>query len=244
MAPFASQIHRSAVYFLVVILLATSIYNLAAFPFSPANPLKVFFQQSIDLSSGENQVQLVTVEPFTRIYSQIPNTRHVACTADRNRLGLTNCAWGGLAPNVTLDSGPLSDWVTFSAQRTGPQKATITLRGRNTRSCRIYSDMPIVSLDVRGGHWERNLGDSDSNTPGFSEIRLWSRTWDKWFVVNLTWADGEENATYTGKVACEWAEWDAGRIPALDEIITYLPPWAVVTKLSDGLVEGKHVFEV
>ncbi|KAG8694553.1 hypothetical protein FRC08_008413 [Ceratobasidium sp. 394] len=241
-APVASQIHRSAVFFLVLVLFATSIYNLAAFPFSPVNPLKVYLQQSVNLATGENQVRLVTINPFTSIHKQIPNTGHVACAADQNRLGLTNCAWSGLTPNVTLDSRSPSDWVSFSAKRTSLRNATITLRGRNTRSCRIYSDTPIVSVYVQGGHWERHLGGSDSNTTGFSEVRLWSRTWDERFVVDLTWADGEENATHTGRVACEWAEGDGGRIPALDEVLTYLPPWAVVTKLADGLVEGKHAF--
>ncbi|KAG9084506.1 hypothetical protein FRC07_013618, partial [Ceratobasidium sp. 392] len=62
-APFASQVHVSVTFFLAFTLLATGLYNLVAFPFSPANPLKIYFQQSIDIATGENRVQLVTVEP-------------------------------------------------------------------------------------------------------------------------------------------------------------------------------------
>ncbi|KAG8689762.1 hypothetical protein FRC09_012266 [Ceratobasidium sp. 395] len=244
-APFASQIHLSVSFFLVLALLGTGIYNLIAFPFSPANPLKIYFQQSADLATGENRVQLVTVDSFKGIYKNMPNVHRANCTADSNRLGLTNCAWSGLSPNVTLDQRPLSDWVAFSAKKTGIAKAKLAVRGRNTRSCRVYSDTPIVSLNVHGGHWERQLGGSQSNrTEGYHEVRLWSRTWDKQFVVDVTWAGDEKSVKHTGKVACEWAEWDGSRIPALDEVKTFLPPWAVVTKLADGLVEGVLAFEV
>jgi hypothetical protein len=244
-APLASQIHRVAIIFLALVLLATTIYNLVSFPFSPANPLKVYFQQSVDLDAGTNNVQLVTVGPFTSIYNNMPSAHSVNCTADPNRLGLSNCAWSGPVPNVTLDSHTPSDWVTFTARRLGPNEGEFSVQGRNTRSCRIYSDTPIISLTVDGGHWERDANGPDmTDREGFTEARLWSRTWDKPFNVHLTWAKDVEHTRRTGRVACEWAEWDMGKIPALDELKTFLPPWAVVSKLADGLVEGVHAFEL
>lgn len=68
----------------------------------------------------------------------------------------------------------------------------------------------------------------------------------------------------SGHVACEWVEYESGmvgmglstsplpspsgrrvtggKIPAFEEILTYLPKWATVTKLTDGLVEVKEKF--
>lgn len=243
-APIASQIHRSATFFLVLVLLSTSLYNLIAFPFSPANPLKVYFQQSVDLGTNINSVQLVTVRPFTPVYGQLPSASAVDCSDDQNRLGLTNCAWNGLAPNVTLDSTLPAKWVSFSAHKVGTNEAEFSIHGQNTRSCRIYSDTPIVSLSVQGGHWEGGLdGPNLDGREGFSEVRLWSRTWDKPFKVHLRWGEAE-GSLRRGRVACEWAEWAEGRIPALEELRTFLPPWAVASKLADGLVEGFHAFEL
>ncbi|KAG9105920.1 hypothetical protein FRC07_009057 [Ceratobasidium sp. 392] len=240
--PFASQVHSSVTYVLALALIGTGIYNLVTFPFSATNPLKVFFQQSVNLTTGENRVQLATIAPFKSWYTHLPSARHVECAADNTRLGLINCAWSGRTPNVTLDDQPMAEWVTFSARKIGERKATFVIRGRNTRSCRIYSDTPIISLDVRGGH---SLGQSRLNsTRQVHEVRLWSRTWDREFIVDLTWADGREHDKYTGRVACEWAEWDRGQIPALDEVKTFSPPWVGLTRLADGLVEGMHTFEL
>lgn len=66
-----------------------------------------------------------------------------------------------------------------------------------------------------------------------------------------------------GRVACEWAEFasaSAGvpgqgespskggfrsaKIPALEEVIAFLPTWVVVSKFADGLVEAWEYFEV
>ncbi|QRV83685.1 Peptidase family M28 protein [Ceratobasidium sp. AG-Ba] len=242
-APFISRVHHCSVLVLGLVLLAMSIYNLTAFPFSPANPLKIFFQQSVNLDDGSNRVQLVSVDSFKGVYQRMPNIQLVKCAADTNRLGLTNCAWSGTTPNVTLDSRPMSDWVKFSGEKTGVKTATIQLRGSNTRSCRIYTDQPIISLNVRGGHWERGLGrGANLSNQSFTEARLWSRTWNRLFTVDVEWAETSEDNEYTGRVACEWAEWGAESIPALEEVRVFLPPWAVITKLADGLVEGLHSF--
>lgn len=250
-APIAFQLHRATTFFLALVLLSTMIYNLVAFPFSPLNPLKVYFQQSIDLDWGSNQVQLVTVAPFTNLVNNFPSARSspVECKNDNARIGLVNCAWTGPAPNVTLDTHSPADWMSSVVRRTGVNVAEIEIRGRNTRSCRVYSDTPIASVSVEGGHWEKDSPSQSNET--FKEIRLWSRTWDKNFKVRVTWASDDDSksaesgrTTRTGRLACEWAEWDSGQIPALDEMRTFLPPWAVVTKLADGLVEGTRRFEV
>lgn len=92
---------------------------------------------------------------------------------------------------------------------------------------------------------------------GLLEVRLWSRTWGRKFVVDVEWegdSGGGEGMGLTGRVACEWAEYESGRvgdesgeggkIPALEEVLGFLPMWAVVTKADDGLVEVWQEFGV
>ena len=92
---------------------------------------------------------------------------------------------------------------------------------------------------------------------GSNEIRLWSRTWDRAWTVEVSWAgpgsdyegDSEKiakgNGTMTGKVMCLWSDVNqVGLIPAFDEAMHYAPEWVAITKASDGLVEGYKTFKV
>ncbi|KAG8711905.1 hypothetical protein FRC11_001497 [Ceratobasidium sp. 423] len=249
-APIAHYIHRAASFFLVLVLVGTAIYNLTAFPFSPLNPLKTYVQQTIDLDSGVNQVHLVALASlsfpgygrpplWTSLPSAQPNTTVIGCGGSQTRDGLVDCSWSSLTPNVTLDSTPPAKWVKSSVTKVGLNTARFKIQGRNTRSCRIYSDVPMKSARVVGGHWERGVEPKEE----FNEIRLWSRTWDESFEVLVSWPRNN-GTSRTGRIACEWAEWDHERIPAIDELRTFLPPWTVVSKLNDGLVEGTRKFEV
>ncbi|KAJ3902084.1 hypothetical protein F5879DRAFT_965737 [Lentinula edodes] len=117
----------------------------------------------------------------------------------------------------------------------------------------------------------------------YNMLRLWTRAWGKKLVVDVQWSNqfsfaGQhatetnssqkiffgETTTHTGRVACEWAEYESGmvgmglstspvpsssgerfpsaKIPAFEEVLTYLPKWAVVSKLTDGLVEVEEKF--
>ncbi|KDN39216.1 hypothetical protein RSAG8_08987, partial [Rhizoctonia solani AG-8 WAC10335] len=247
-APIAHHIHRAANLFLVLVLVGTTIYNFTAFPFSPLNPLKTYVQQTINLDSGVNKVHLATLSSLSMphngrpsIWNSLPSTQKtgISCVGSGARLGLSDCEWSGLTPNVTLDSTPPSKWIESSVTKLGSNVARFKIQGRNTRSCRIYSDVPMKSARVVGGHWEKGLEPEEE----FKEIRLWSRTWDKPFDVLVGWPRNN-GTTRTGKIACEWAEWDLGRIPAIDELRVFLPPWTVVSKLNDGLVEGTRNFEI
>lgn len=56
---------------------------------------------------------------------------------------------------------------------------------------------------------------------------------------------GEEQSKLEGDVVCLWSDQnERGVIPALDEVRRFMPVWSVVTKLGDGLVEGKKAFSV
>ena len=117
------------------------------------------------------------------------------------------------------------------------------------------------------GHYRGQLPRSSPRKPpyedrspiypgGTKELRLWSRDWERGWRVEVSWE--EENTTTTtttstkgeegrleGKVVCLWADVnEKGVVPAWDEVFTFVPNWAVGSKLSDGLVEGWWGFEV
>ena len=77
----------------------------------------------------------------------------------------------------------------------------------------------------------------DMPAKGIREARLWSRTWDRTFVVEVGWdatpadAQGENgDEVLSGRAACEYVEYasapggpDGGRIPAFEEVKQFLP---------------------
>jgi hypothetical protein len=150
---------------------------------------------------------------------------------------LRTCQWAGLAPAVVSSK---SDWLTFNASLAAPGTALISLKGRNTRSCRIYFDHPVTSIRVQNSTGEVQ-SDYPLPTDGLTELRLWSRTWNREFNVTAGWKGKE---TLGGRVSCGWAESLEGRIPAFAEVIGFLPEWAQVTKANDALVEATRKFSV
>jgi hypothetical protein len=90
---------------------------------------------------------------------------------------------------------------------------------------------------------------------GIDEVRLWSRTWGREFVVDVEFVEG--GGLMKGRLACEWSEYESGRIgggdksgagggkiPALEEALKFFPRWAAVTKAADGLVEVWSAWQV
>lgn len=76
---------------------------------------------------------------------------------------------------------------------------------------------------------------------GLKQFSLWGRSFGKSFSVEFGWEGGNG---ITGRVGCAWDDKTAGRIPALDEIIAFLPTWATVSKHSSGLVEVTRSFMI
>ena len=224
----------------ILIFVFTFLYNVFAFPFSQDSPLKVFFQQTVDLDRGKNLVRLSGSLPWLAedIVPELPSswTDHLDCSGwDPVRAGVPSCVWPGLTPHVA--EGALSSWITFTTNKTAPGMGTISVSGKGpTRNCRLYFDStPATSVSVQGssGHIQDLF---PLNKDGVSEFRLWSRTWERTWEVSVGW-DGEKEMR--GRVACEWAE--QGGLPAFDEVLGFLPKWARVTKRTDGLLEGyKH----
>ncbi|KAG8872471.1 hypothetical protein FRB98_009577, partial [Tulasnella sp. 332] len=305
LAPFMHKIQKMVPVALLFVLVISVVYNAFSFPFSPGTPLKVYFQQTMDLDAGalgqNSTVRLVGVKEYLRdhIVPSIPSgwdatkrgNDSVTCgSAGERKVGLVECTYEGLMPKVAPEvnrdftvvlsrrsrwkeppvqgpipgvpkpptqtppgkgkdttkppaSTPPKELLSFTAKRVDDSTGRITIKGANSRACRIYFDHPVTSVRVVGGNTKLQTGYT-MPPDGINEVRLWSRTWDRTFEVDVGWEGKVRSEVVSGRVACEWAEMRAERIPALDEIVSFLPTWAVVSKLNDGLVEGVRKFEM
>lgn len=199
------------------------------------------------------------------------NDQGSVCADDKAKIGLTNCEWASganMVPDPGLhrydheEKGVAKEKVDQSrffykldAARTGAASATITVQGRNTRSCRMYFDAPIFGYNVRQTtipRFSESLAQSKGDTShrenqkllvdvpknggmqegyevgpkGIKEVRLWSRTWDKEFKVDVTWRSpteaGESNSSakhMQGRIACEWAEYQSAMIDTGNDLL-------------------------
>ena len=172
------------------------------------------------------------------------------------------CEWGGgtgmrpVAGNWNgWNNDNTTEYFDASVTRLGPTSARITVKGRNTRSCRIYfGNQPIYEYVIRSSD---GVGEKkgEVGTRGIMELILWSRTWDREFVVDFKWSS-RTGLPMSGRVGCEWAEYESaaidhgtgggvsGKIPAFEEVLMYLPEWVVSSKQDDGLVEVFAPFSV
>lgn len=263
LAPFACKLHRRLAYAMLLIFVACTAYAWLMFPFSESAPLKVFFQQQVDLDSNTTMTRLTGHPAYLRqTISGLPSATSGAlnCTADDAKVGLQTCAWEAppaLEPHVVA--------LSYNVSRSTTSTARFQVTGTNTRACRLYFDTPVKRYQVVGGT-EGMQKDYTVPEEGVQEVRLWSRTWGRTWVVDVEWASGETDkrardqqvpqpqaaAGLSGRVACEWSEYESGsigvetdtRIPAYEEVLTFLPAWAVPSKFADGLVEGYKAFSV
>jgi hypothetical protein len=133
---------------------------------------------------------------------------------------------------------------------TKKNSARFTITGRDTRACKLVFDSPISDFTVHGSgdHRDRRFPDV-RQSGGSREIRLWSRTWDRAWVVDVDWeGQGDQQGDkvgMTGRAVCLWSDDNqVGVIPALDEIRHFAPGWVAVTKAGDGLFEGYKRFKL
>ncbi|KAJ9658181.1 hypothetical protein H2198_003886 [Neophaeococcomyces mojaviensis] len=256
-SPILPVVHRLTwqvpVFFLLV-LIGTLVYNLLAFPFSPQNRLKLYFQQQVDLDNGNNSVSFLGLPPYVQAtISHIPSAagQDLDCVTVENRV---RCSWSGPEPKVAptfrslYNKSPYKAWVNYNVSIVGSSKSEKTARfsivGKNTRACKLSFDSPVSGIHVLGQSPE------DKRLPsvpeqGSTEVRLWSRTWDRSWTVDVTWNTEEHGEGLTGKAICLWSDINQnGVIPAFDEAEHYVPVWVAVTKAADGLVEGYKRFKI
>lgn len=257
-APLGPFLHRYTYHiptFLLLVFAGTTIYNLTAFPFSANNRLKLYFLQRVDLDTGINDVSLTGIDGLVQkaIYALPSATgQTLSCSPTKLRRDLIECSWAGLPPRVVSDTHPdvppgfaYADWLTFNATRDsdGKTEAQFYVSGLQTRACKLVFNRPISDFNVAGaGEDKRFKHVSDS---GSRELRLWSRTWDRGWDVNIKWEAGgdDEGDGLDGRVVCLWSDAnDSGTIPALDEAWRFAPTWVAIADNQNGLVEGSKSF--
>ncbi|EGX45484.1 hypothetical protein AOL_s00169g90 [Orbilia oligospora ATCC 24927] len=258
--PFLHRWTRHIPLFLFFVFVGTLLYLLLAFPFSWNNPLKVYFAQTVDLRTGENRVHLVGVNKYIKsiVEENIPSAwapgADLVCKDDPLRLGLQRCSWPGKMPNV-VPGYESKKWASVNAtslgEKDGLKRAKLEVRAKNTRACRVNFEKNI-------GKWIKNVDIFDPTGKGktvkhksegkdfggpVQQIRLWSREWGRGWDVVVEYEQNEDTkAGPVGVVECLWSDANDGGIKALEEIKSYLPQWAVVSKLEDGLVIGEIPF--
>ncbi|KAL5001505.1 hypothetical protein BDV10DRAFT_192121 [Aspergillus recurvatus] len=222
LTPILPFVHRYTYHiplFLLAVFAGTLIYNLVAFPFS-----------KVDLDTGLNTASLTGVQPFVHdVAVGLPSAagQNVTCGPFGDRV---KCSW----------DKPLQEWLSFKISRSTdkPRHAQLQISGQNTRACKVLFDPPIKNFHVAGS--------------GIKEIRLWSRVWDNTWTVDVEWFNPDSSSDHsntsgslTGQVVCLWSDYNQpSAIPALEEVRQYGPAWIGVSKLADGLVEGRKAFEI
>ncbi|PGH17746.1 hypothetical protein AJ79_00887 [Helicocarpus griseus UAMH5409] len=267
--PLFPFIHRFTYHiptFLFLTFIGSLIYNLVAFPFSPANRLKMSFIQEVNLDNGSNTVSLTGIQPYViDAIKSIPSAAGQNITCDSSPFGaLEKCSWVGIPPHVVGEApadgqeiGP-GKWMAYNITKIGGKNsARFEISGRNTRACKLKFDTPIADYRVSGSAVDHRM--PHTVREGVAEIRLWSRTWENTWIVDVDWRanagkseddDDEEvddgaTSELSGKAICLWSDDNrSGVIPALDEVRLYAPTWVAFTKSADGLVEGSHAFTV
>lgn len=239
-------------------------------------------QQYAFYSAWNSTTELVGLHEYVKDYivPQLPSSwgKNVTCHVESYKPGLYNCGWdsdllpspGGKFSTTQLKyrNVPLMQktphWLRFGVKRRNTTSAIVSIQGTNTRACRLYFDKPVHYFRVLDGR-RHHSRDQAHLQPGYEipesgiqELRLWSRTWDKEFTVELAW--DETDSPMHGRAACEWAEYASGTagreeesdavimrgatIPAFEEVKQFLPVWAIPTKLQDGLVEAWTEFSL
>jgi len=199
-----------------------------------------------------------------KVVSELPSSQGKDVQCEKISSGLTNCTWSVDDEWIPSPGGNTSTgWITGDVQRVDGKtsQAMIHVHGTNTRGCRIYFDQPVYDYKVRaldGDRWDGTQQDGYEIPPeGITTLLLWSRTWDRNFEVEVTLGpEGlDPEPPLSGKLACEYSEYASGiagaggvehggRIPAFEEMLRFLPKWAVVTKAADGLVEVSRSFSL
>ncbi|KAJ7481173.1 putative zinc metalloprotease [Mycena galericulata] len=235
--PFTFKVHSSVASVFIVVFLLSIVSNLVTFPFSQEEPVKVYFRQTVDLgnlSSPHNEITYATTSL---------------------NLGLETCRWNStLLPSPGAYAGAANTagadaWLKASVTRLANNSARFIVTATNTRGCALYFDNQPVKRHWVHGSEPGMLPQFSGSPEGIGELRLWSRTWDRTFTVDTEW---EGDSVLEGRIACEWAEYESGtvgldstaKIPALEEVVTFLPRWVAVSPGGAGLVAAWVSFAI
>ena len=213
--PLGPFLHRYTYHiplFLFLVFIGTLLYNLLAFPFSPANRLQVQFVQQLDLDTGLNNVTITGVNNGPYLLSTVNSLPSSAgqtpiCKSS-NQKRLKECTYSGLPPN-TVPNTDYKDYLSFniSLNPNSVTSARFRLSARNTRACKILFNQNISDFHIDGSGAEDPRFPKVSKEKGSKELRLWSRIWEREWSGEVHW-----NAKHkTGERATAGQENDWGR---------------------------------
>ncbi|KAK3370109.1 hypothetical protein B0H63DRAFT_403222 [Podospora didyma] len=202
LTPFIHRVTHHIPVFLLVVFVATLIYNLAAFPFSANNRYKTYFLQTINLDTNDNKVCYSGVEEYVRpIIAELPSAsgRDVSCGPSL-RSGLSSCCYDGsaVAPNLGDDlpdgvppEKAYADLVSINVTRNAGNNARFEIDATNTKACFVQFSRPVSSFNVEGSTgWDNRFGQFPEG--GVSFIRLWRRDWTTPWVLDVDWKDSDK----------------------------------------------------
>ncbi|KAJ7681779.1 hypothetical protein B0H17DRAFT_942691 [Mycena rosella] len=264
--PFTFKVHSGVASLFIVVFIFATASNLLAFPFSQIEPLKVSFQQTVALGNISSPYQeithatttLVGLDGYVRnlVIPKLPSAIGKDIVCSKLMSTTERCSWNstllpspGTYENESAAAVGAHRWLKASVTRLSSNSARLVVSAANTRGCRLYFDNKQIKHHSVQGADPGILERVRSAPEGVAELRLWSRTWDRTFTVDVDW---EGDSALQGRVACEWAEYESGsvgvvttaKIPAFEEVLAFLPQWTAVSKMGDGLVEAWGSFSI
>lgn len=206
-SPFIHRVSHHVPIFLLHVFVGTLIYNLVAFPFSAENRYKAYFQQTIDLDTGNTTTKFTGLEAYVRpIIAELPSAagRELTCNERGSKRGTVDCFFdsSSVAPRLGGNSLPdgvppqqgYADLVTVNITRGEGSSARIEIDAVDTKACFLHFDRPVSKLDVLGGSgWDERFGRWPEDGVGL--VKLWRRDWDKVWTVDVEWTDKDASAT-------------------------------------------------
>lgn len=206
--PFIHRVPHHLPVFLLAVFTGTLIYNLAAFPFSANNRVKISFQQTIDLDTSETTNHFNGVEEYVRlIIPELPSSagREVSC-GPSTKQGMAQCSYDGSAVPPNLDKSlpdgippqkRYADLVSINVTRGDGNKARFQIDAVDTKACFLHFKRPVSAFNVVGGSgWDDRFGPFPDQ--GVGQLKLWRRDPKRRWEVDVSWTDEDESAAASG----------------------------------------------
>ncbi|KAK1237358.1 hypothetical protein MKX08_002983 [Trichoderma sp. CBMAI-0020] len=252
LTPFMHRITRHVPLFLLVVFIATFIYNLVAFPFSTDYRYKLYFQEVIDVDAETDIASLSGLPEYVEaVVSSIPSaaSQGYNCSEKSSRAGLTACKYAvsSLSPHLVDDTEPADLITVTSSLSSDGRTANLQIDAVDSKMCILELSRPVYGFKLaKGLPLDERFGSSPQN--GMKSITLFRREWDgAWDVELQLTRDIRETDPKAFDVTAKCAYSDMNNdktIPVLRELYQYMPKWAVISKAAVGLVEVRKKFTV
>ncbi|CAG9942204.1 unnamed protein product [Clonostachys rosea f. rosea IK726] len=188
--PFIHRVTHHVPLFLLLVFMATLIYNLATFPFSVNNRFKFYFHQVVDLNDDTNTVSLSGLNPFIHnIVSSLPSTANQKLNCSPGGRGKNShvCRYDASSLPLNLVSGvKVEDLLKVTVPESyDGSSVDVVVDAVDTRLCYLESSIPISGFTVEGaGPLQERFGGKIQDS-GVKRIDLWRRDRSRPWKLNL-----------------------------------------------------------